>query len=68
MNCKIAGVCDISIHCEVIFEMRTADLEKMSFYSCAENVKVEITDVIFTLFIFVVEEVENGLIFEHFWE
>ena len=68
MNCKVAETCDIFIHCEVILEMWTADLKKMLFYDCVENVKVKMTDIISTLFIFIVKEVENELIFKYFWE
>ena len=68
INYKVAEVCDISIHCEVTLEMWTADSGKAFFYSCAENVKVEMIDVISTFFIFVAEGVENELIFKCFWE
>ena len=68
MNCKIIEICDISICCEVTLKMRTADSEKMLFYNCAENVEVNVTDIISILSIFVMEGVENELIFEHFWE
>ena len=68
MNYKIVEICDISICCEVTFEMQTADSGKAPFYSCAKNVKIKMTDVISTLFIFIAERVENKLIFKHFWE
>ena len=66
INCKIVEICDIPICCEVTLEMQTADSEKASFYSCAENVKMKMTDIISILSIFVVKEVENKLIFECF--
>ena len=68
MNHKIAEACDIFIHCEVIFEMRTADLEKVSFYSCVENVEMKVTDIIFTLSIFVAKRIENELILKYLWK
>ena len=68
MNHKIIEICDILIHCEVILEMRTADLGKAPFYSCAENIEMNVVNIISTLFIFVAEGIENELIFEHFWE
>ena len=68
INYKIIEVYNISICCEVIFEMRTADSEKVSFYDCAENVKMKMADVISTLSIFVIERIENELIFECSWE
>ena len=66
INHKVTEVYDIPIHCEVIFEMQTADSEKALFYNCVENVKVKMADIIFTLFIFITKEVENELIFECF--
>ena len=68
MNCKVVEIYDISICCEVTLKMRTADSEKVPFYNCAENVEMNMTDVIFILSIFVAEGVENELIFEHLWE
>ena len=68
MNCKIVETYNISIHCEVTFEMRTADSKKASFYNCAENVEVKITDIISIFFIFIMKGVENELILEHFWK
>ena len=68
MNYKVTEVCDISIHCEVTLKMRTVDSGKASFYSCAENVKVNVTDIISILSIFVAEGVENELIFKCFWK
>ena len=68
MNCKIVKVCGISIHCEITFEMQTADSGKTPFYSCAENIKMKMTGIISTFFIFVTEGVENELILEHLWE
>ena len=68
MNHKIAETYSISIYCEVTLEMRTADSEKAPFYSCAENVEVKVTDIIFILSIFVAEGVENELILKCFWE
>ena len=68
MNHKITEVCDISIHCEITFEMQTADSEKAPFYNCAENVKMKMIDVTSTFSIFIVKGVENELIFEHLWE
>ena len=68
MNCKIAEIYDIFICCEVTFEMQTADSEKALFYNCAENVEVEVADVISILSIFVVKGVENELILECLWE
>ena len=66
MNYKIVEICDIFIHCEVTFKMKTADSGKALFYNCAENVKVNVIDVISIFFIFVAEGVENELIFKHF--
>ena len=68
MDCKVAEVYDIPIHCEVTLEMWTADSGKVPFYDCAENVKMKVADVTSTLFIFVAEEVENKLIFKCPWE
>ena len=68
MNCKVAEVCNILICCEVTLEMWTADSGKAPFYDCAEDVEVEVVDVISTLSIFVVKGVENELILECFWE
>ena len=68
INYKIAEICGIPIYCEVTLKMQTADSEKAFFYDCAENVEVKVTDVIFTLFIFVAEGVENELILEYLWE
>ena len=65
MNYKIIEVCDISTCCKVILKMRTADLKKISFYNCAKNVEVNVIDVIFIFFIFIMKKVENELIFEH---
>lgn len=64
INHKVAKAYDISIHCDVTLEMQTADSEKAPFYSCAEKIKVKIADVIFTLSIFITEEIENELIFK----
>ena len=64
MNCKIVEIYNIFIYCEVIFEMRTADSEKTLFYNYVKNVEMKMTNLIFTLFIFVAEEVENELIFK----
>ena len=68
MNHKVAEVYDISIYCEVILEMQTADSGKVFFYNCAENVEVKVVDVISILSILVAEGVENELILEHLWE
>ena len=68
MNHKIAEICDISICCEVILKMWTADSEKAPFYSCAENVEVKVADVTSILSIFIAEGVENELILECPWE
>ena len=68
INCKIAEIYNISIHCEVTFEMKTADSRKASFYDCAENVEVNVAGIISIFFIFVTEEVENELILECLWE
>ena len=68
MNYKVAEICDIFIYYEVTLEMQTADSRKASFYSCAENVEIKVTDITFTLFIFVAERVENELIFKHLWK
>ena len=68
MNYKIIKICDISICCEVTLKMKTADSGKTSFYSCAENVEVNITDIISILSIFVTEGVENELILECSWK
>ena len=68
MNHKIAEICDIPIHCEVILEMWTADSEKAPFYNCAENIEMKMTDIISIFFIFVVKGVENELILECLWE
>ena len=65
INYKVVKTYDISIHCEVIFEMKTADSGKALFYSCAENVKMNVIDIIFIFSIFVAERVENELILEH---
>ena len=45
--------------------MQTTDSEKTFFYSCAENVKMKMVDIISTLSIFVAKKVENELIFKH---
>ena len=66
INCKIIEICNILIYCEVTFKMKTADLRKAFFYNCTENIKVNVTDIISTFFIFVVKRVENELILEHF--
>ena len=68
MNYKITEIYNIFICCEVTFKMWTADLKKMPFYSCAENVKMKIIDIIFIFSIFVAEGIENELILEHFWK
>ena len=65
MNYKIVEIYKISICCEITLEMWTADSKKMSFYNCVENVEMKIIDIIFILFIFVTERIENKLIFEH---
>ena len=66
INHKVVKICDIFIHCEVTLEMQTADSEKASFYSCAEDVKMKVVDIIFILSIFVMKGVENELILECF--
>ena len=68
INCKVVEVCDIFICCEVTLEMQTADSEKASFYNYAENVEMKMTDIIFTLSIFVAKGVKDELILEHFWK
>ena len=68
MNCKIIEACDISICCEVTLKIKTADSRKASFYSCAEDVKMNVTDVTSIFFIFVAEGVENELTFKCLWE
>ena len=64
MNHKIAEIYDISICCEVTFEMKTVDLRKTFFYNYTENVEVNITDITFILFIFITKGIENELIFK----
>ena len=68
INYKIAEIYDISICCKVILKMKTADSEKASFYNCAENIEMNMADIISTLFIFVMKGVENELILKHLWE
>ena len=68
MNCKIIKVCNISICCEVILKMQTANSEKTSFYNCVKNVEIKMTDIIFIFSIFITKKIENKLIFKHLWK
>ena len=45
--------------------MQTVDSGKTLFYNCTKNVKVKMINIIFTLFIFVAEEVKNELIIKY---
>ena len=68
INHKVAKVYDISIHCKITLEMWIADSKKALFYNCTENVKMKMIDITSIFSIFIIEKVENELIFEHLWE
>ena len=68
MNHKVVETCNISIYCEVTFKMKIVNSGQVPFYSCVKNVKMNVINITFTLFIFVIKEVKNELILKHLWE